>query len=142
MSGDPFFPFLFDLLADVLNILLRNAKNLDYLKDLGSIGSFEGILNLHFANDTLLFLEVKTEYIKVLNWILVAFEDLYGLKINFDKCKITPLNISDKKGYNLAQILGCTIFHLPITYLSVSSYNKTLIKDHCNFLLEKIEKKN
>jgi hypothetical protein len=51
----------------VLNILLRNAKNLDYLKDLGSIGSFEGILNLHFANDTLLFLEVKTEYIKVLN---------------------------------------------------------------------------
>jgi hypothetical protein len=67
MSGDPLFPFLFDLLADVLNILLRNAKNLDYLKDLGSIGSFEGILNLHFANDTLLFLEVKTEYIKVLN---------------------------------------------------------------------------
>jgi hypothetical protein len=52
--------------VDVLNILLRNAKNLGYLQGLGSIGSFEGILNVHFADDTLLFLEVKAEYIKVL----------------------------------------------------------------------------
>jgi hypothetical protein len=52
--------------VDVLNILLRNAKNLGYLKGLGSIGSFEGILNLHFIDDTLLFLEAKVEYIEVL----------------------------------------------------------------------------
>jgi Reverse transcriptase (RNA-dependent DNA polymerase) len=110
--------------ADVLNILLRNAKNL------GSTGSFEGILNLHFADDTLLFLETKAEYIEVLKWILVAFEDLSGLKINFDKCEMVPLNISDEEGYNLAQILGCKISHLPITYLRVSLHNKTLIKDH------------
>jgi Reverse transcriptase (RNA-dependent DNA polymerase) len=65
-EGDPLSPFLFDLVADVLNILLRNAKNLSYLKGLGSIGSFEGILNLHFIDDTMLFLEAKAEYIEVL----------------------------------------------------------------------------
>jgi hypothetical protein len=53
--------------ADVLNILLKNAKHLGYLKGLGSIGSFEGILNLHFADNILLFVEAKAEYIEVLN---------------------------------------------------------------------------
>jgi Reverse transcriptase (RNA-dependent DNA polymerase) len=129
-QGDPLSPFLFDLVADVLNILLKNDKNLGYLKGLGSIGSFEGILNLHFADDTLLFLEAKTEYIEILKWILVAFEDLSGLKINFDKCEMVPFNISDEEEYNLAQILGCTISHLTITYLGVPLHNKTLTKDH------------
>jgi hypothetical protein len=45
---------------------LRNAKNLEYLRGIGSIGFFEGILNLHFADDTLLFLEAKAEYIEIL----------------------------------------------------------------------------
>jgi hypothetical protein len=116
--------------ADVLNILLRNAKILGYLKGLGSIESFEGILNLHFADDTLLFLEAKIEYIEVLKWILVAFEDISGLKINFDNCETVPLNISNEKRDNLAQILGRKIFHLPITYIEVSLHNKTLTKDH------------
>jgi Reverse transcriptase (RNA-dependent DNA polymerase) len=65
-QGDPLSPFLFDLVADVLNILLQNARHLGYLKGLDSIGSFEGILNLHFVDDTLLFVEVKAEYIEVL----------------------------------------------------------------------------
>jgi Reverse transcriptase (RNA-dependent DNA polymerase) len=65
-QGDPLSSFLFDLVADVLNILVQNAKNLGYLQGLSAIGSFEGILNLHFADDTLLFLEAKAEYIEML----------------------------------------------------------------------------
>jgi hypothetical protein len=116
--------------VDVLNILVRNAKNLGYLQGLSAIGSFEGILNLHFADDTLLFLETKAEYIEMLKWILIAFEDLSGFKINFDKCEMVPLNISDVEGYNLAHILGCKIFHLPTTYLGVPLHHKTLTKKH------------
>jgi Reverse transcriptase (RNA-dependent DNA polymerase) len=129
-QGDPLSYFLFDIVDDVLNILLRNAKNLGYLKDLGSIGFFEGILNLHFTDDTLLFLEVKTKYIEFLKWNLVAFEDLSGLKIIFDKYEMVPLNISDEEGYSLTQILGCKISNMPITYLGVPLHNKSLTKDH------------
>jgi hypothetical protein len=41
--------FLFDLVADVLNILLGNAKKQGFLKGLGAIGEFSGLINLHFA---------------------------------------------------------------------------------------------
>jgi Reverse transcriptase (RNA-dependent DNA polymerase) len=53
---DPLSLFLFDLVADVFNKLLNNAQQLGYLKGLGKVDSFKCILNLHFADDTLLFL--------------------------------------------------------------------------------------
>jgi Reverse transcriptase (RNA-dependent DNA polymerase) len=91
---------------------------------LGKVGSFNGILNLHFADDTLLFLEAKDEFIEALKWILIAFEDLSGLKINFDKCEIVPLNISDDQGIHLTNYLGCKLTHLPLTYLGVPLHFK------------------
>jgi hypothetical protein len=42
--------------ADILNKLLNNAQQLGYLKGLEKVDSFKGILNLNFADDTLLFL--------------------------------------------------------------------------------------
>jgi hypothetical protein len=99
------------------------------------------LINLYFVDDTLLFLEAKTKYIKVLKLILIAFEDLFGLKINFDKCKIVLLNILNEEGSILAQILGCKFFYFSIAYLGVPLYFKTLTREHWNFLLEKIENK-
>jgi hypothetical protein len=64
-QGDSLSPFLFDLVADVLNILLGNARTKGYLKGLGVVGNFPGLIDLHFADDTL-FLEAKPYYIEVL----------------------------------------------------------------------------
>jgi hypothetical protein len=62
------FPFLifFDLIADVLNILLNNAKSNKYLKGLGQVGEFQELVNFHFVDDILLFLEANSNYIEVL----------------------------------------------------------------------------
>jgi hypothetical protein len=57
----------------ILNKLLSNAQLLGYLKGIGQVGSFNGILNVHFADDTLLFLEAKEKYIEALKWILIIF---------------------------------------------------------------------
>jgi hypothetical protein len=84
------------------------------------------LINLYFADDTLLFLEAKPHYIEVLKWILVAFEDLSDLKINFDKCKMVPLNIFFEEGANLVDILECKISSLSITYLGVPLHFKKL----------------
>jgi Reverse transcriptase (RNA-dependent DNA polymerase) len=140
-QGDPISPFLFDLVVDVLNILLGNARRQGFLKGIGVIDDFSGLINLHFADDTLLFLDPKPYFIKVLKWILVAFEDLFGLKINYDKCEMVHLNIFSREGAKLADILGCKISSLPITYLGVPLYFKKLKTEHWNFLVEKIEKK-
>jgi hypothetical protein len=72
-----------------------------------------------------------------LKWILIAFEDLSGLKINFEKCEMIPLNISKIEGLQLAGIIGCKLSSLPITYLGVPLHFKKLRMKHWNFLLEK-----
>jgi Reverse transcriptase (RNA-dependent DNA polymerase) len=77
-QGDPLSPCLFDLIADVLNKLLNNAQSLGFLKGLRQIGSFQGILNIHFVDDTLLFLEAKEQYIETLKWILIALRISQG----------------------------------------------------------------
>jgi hypothetical protein len=37
-------------------------------------------INVHFADDILLFLEVRASNIEALKWILIAFEDLKSVK--------------------------------------------------------------
>jgi hypothetical protein len=71
-----------------------------YIKGLSSKGEFSGLVNFHFADDNLLFLESNFRYIESLKWILITFEDISGLKINFEKCKMVPLNIFDMREYN------------------------------------------
>jgi hypothetical protein len=61
---------------------------------------------LYFADDTLLFLEANEHYIESLKWILIAFEDLSGLKINFEKYEMILLNIFNDLGLSLANSLG------------------------------------
>jgi Reverse transcriptase (RNA-dependent DNA polymerase) len=65
-QGDPFPPFLYILVADVLNIVLQNAKDKSYINGLRCKGDFLGLINLYFADDTLLFLEANPRYIEAL----------------------------------------------------------------------------
>jgi hypothetical protein len=105
--------------ADVLNRLLNNAQYLVHLKGLGHIGSFSSILNFHFTVDTLLFLKAKEKYNETLKWILIDFEDLSCLKINFDKYEMVPLNILDEEGLHLVNHLDYKLTYLSLTYLGV-----------------------
>jgi Reverse transcriptase (RNA-dependent DNA polymerase) len=65
-QDDPLSHFLFDLVADVLNVLLNNAQDKGYIKGLWAKGTFSGLVNVHFADDILLFLEVNAKYIESL----------------------------------------------------------------------------
>lgn len=124
-----------------LIIFFKNAQNQGLLQGLGRFDNIGPILNLHFADDTLLFLEADKDYIEALKWIFIAFENLSGLKINYDKCDLIPLNISEEKGQDVANFLGCKLSSLPILYLGVPLSGKALNKKDWNFLIDKIEKK-
>jgi hypothetical protein len=73
-----------------------------------------------------LFLEVTHHNIHVLRWLLLGFENLSGLKINYNKCEMIPLNITKEMGTHLASLFGCKIGHLPITYLGIPLHWKNL----------------
>lgn len=116
-QGDPLSPLLFDLVADTLNKILQKAQSANLLTGLGN--SSRKTLNLHFADDTLIFLEANPWMVENLKFLLLGFESLSGLKINFHKSALVPLNISNNLATSLANQLGCQLSTLPITYLRV-----------------------
>jgi hypothetical protein len=64
--------------------------------------------------------------IETLKLLLLGFENLSGLKIIYNKSSLVPLNISDNEAIIYANLLGCEINHLSITYLGVPLHWKTL----------------
>jgi hypothetical protein len=138
-QGDPLSLFLFNLVADVLNKVLKNAHSAGFIRGLGNFLNLGEVLNLQFADDTLLFLQADRKMIHTLKWILLCFENLSGLKINFDKSEMVALNLSDHEGKVLADQLRCKLVSLPIIYFGVPLHWKKLPMSCWYDLIEKIE---
>lgn len=119
---------------------LSNAQTVGLISGLGQSNSPK-VLNLHFADDTLLFLEANTTMVEHLKFLLLGFELLSGLKINFSKSTLVPLNIQQSLATNLANQLGCSISSLPITYLGLPLHWKKLNVNDWQPLVAKIENK-
>ena len=132
---------LFNLITDVLNKILGRAQRAGLLQGLGNYTNCANVLNLHFADDTLLFLKADKKMIVVLRWLLLGFENLSGMKINFDKSEMVPLNISEEDGQELARLLGCKVVKLPIMYLGVPLHWRKLSESDWLPLIEKLEKR-
>jgi hypothetical protein len=106
----------------------------------GSMDSDALVVNhLLFANDTLIFCGVQEEQIRHLRCIFLCFEAASGLRINLGKSEIVPIGeIEDVEG--LAQLLGCRVASLPMTYLGLllgASYKAVSI---WNGVIEKMER--
>ncbi|KAK2659185.1 hypothetical protein Ddye_005718 [Dipteronia dyeriana] len=84
-QGDPILPFLFNIVIESLSCLLKKAFELDMLR--GAVFGREELhlSHLQFADDTIIFLEPKLEYLINSKRILRCFELASGLRINFHK---------------------------------------------------------
>jgi hypothetical protein len=54
-----------------------------------------GIISMQYADDTLLFLENNLSSPVNLKWIMACFEHMSGMRINFHKCYLVPINVDD-----------------------------------------------
>jgi hypothetical protein len=87
-QGDPISPILFSIVADMLAILIARAK------EDGQVGGLVphlvdgGISILQYADDTILFMEHHLAKAVNMKLILAIFEQLSGLKINFNKSEL------------------------------------------------------
>jgi hypothetical protein len=77
----------------------------------------------------------------MLSKILIEFENLLKLKINFTKSKMVSLNFTNTEGIQFANILDCKVSSFPITYLGIPLYwHKLKNRDRKN-LVNKVETK-
>ena len=87
-QGDPMSPILFNIVADMLALLIKRAKADGQIR--GVIPHFvdDGLSILQYADDSIIFLDHDLEQANNLKLLLCAFELLSGLKINFHKSEI------------------------------------------------------
>jgi hypothetical protein len=108
---------LFNLVVDALIKMLAKAAGKGMIK--GHLDQFRpvGILTLQYANDTLLFSSCDMYHLRYLKCVLMPFERVSGMKINFNKSEFIPLNLDDEHIHRVAHILSCPVGALPVKYI-------------------------
>ena len=81
-QGDPLSPILFNIVADILAILIRRDQVQGQLSGVVPHLIDEGLSILQYVDDTILFMEDDLEKARNMKLLLSAFEQVFGLKIN------------------------------------------------------------
>jgi len=118
-QGDPLSPYLFVIMAEVLNRMLTKAVEQGFFKGIQVGFQSVSLSHLQFADDTLLFCEPKLEYLKNIENILYSFQSFSGLTVNYEKSGIIAIGKEDEWTARAAEMLKCRAVKLPITYLGI-----------------------
>ncbi|XP_028080046.1 uncharacterized protein LOC114281693 [Camellia sinensis] len=118
-QGDPLSPFLFNIVAEGLNILLERAKEVGLIRGVSAGPTELKITHLQFADDTIIFCEAEWEEVVAVKRILRCFEVMSGLKINFHKSKVCGVGVQDDIVQVFAKKLNCLSQKLPMSYLGL-----------------------
>ena len=74
---------------------------------------------IQYVDDTVIFLSARDEELVAFKNMLLTFQQSTGLKVNFAKSSMIPLNLDESEANRLAAVLGCRIGQLPFTYLGL-----------------------
>jgi hypothetical protein len=122
---DPLSPILFNIVVDMLAILVNRANE---------EGQFEGLIPhlvdgglsiLQYADDTVLFLQhdlAKAAYLKLL---LITFEQVSGLKINYHKSELFGFGLTEEETLYLS-LFRCQKGDFPFRYLGIPMHYRKL----------------
>ncbi|XP_057747667.1 uncharacterized protein LOC130966862 [Arachis stenosperma] len=140
-QGDTLSPFLFDLVVDVLHRMvgeaIRNGRISLLLVRRDSIE----LSHLQFADDTILFCPPEEETIKNYQRLLRCFELMLGLRINFDKSSLIPINCDGQWVQRMCKLLGCKGDTLSVKYLGISLGENPRLMKIWNPIIDKVEEK-
>jgi hypothetical protein len=131
-EADPFSPLLFNIVVNMLAILIKRAK---------TEGQFDGVVP-HLMDDGLSILQYEDdlEKAKNLKLLLYTFEKLSGLKINFHKSEIFYLGEAKEVQEQYFHIYGCSGASYPFRYLGFLCTKKISNSDW-KMIEQRIEKK-
>jgi hypothetical protein len=122
-QGDPLSPLLFVLAANMLQSIVNKAKSEGILQSILqlpiNVGYIQDFSIIQYADDTLLIMEAYSRQLLALKALINTFASSTGLKVNYTKSLIVPINISVERLHHLASTFQCQAGSLPFTYLGL-----------------------
>jgi hypothetical protein len=115
---DPLSPLLFVLAADVLQSIINSALQNGILSLPISERCGSDFPIIQYTDDTLLVLEACPRQLIVLKSLLHTFAESTGLKVNYQKSYIYPINVDSSRMEIFARTFNCQI-GTPFTYLGL-----------------------
>ena len=85
--------------------------------------------------------KAEESVLKNLKCILMWYEQISGMRINFHKSEMIPINLEDDEVHRLAHILSCPVGNFPIKYLGIPLHFYVLTRDDMQPLVDKIVNK-
>ncbi|GKV25736.1 hypothetical protein SLEP1_g35131 [Rubroshorea leprosula] len=118
-QGDPLSPFLFLIVAEGLNGLVRIAETEGMLHG-PAVGNKGLTVSLfQFADDTVILGNADSENIFAVKTILRCFELMSGLRINFSKSSVVGYNVSERWIKGAASVLHCGVGETSFMYFGL-----------------------
>jgi hypothetical protein len=116
-QGDPLSPLLFVEGADLLQSLVNQAY------DDGSLSAPILVRGkypiIQYADHTIIVLPAIQSELEKFREILQNYAAFFGLKVNYHKSSIIPINLSEEEGLDMANVFGCQLGSMPFTYLGL-----------------------
>jgi len=119
-QGDPLSPFLFLVAAEGLNVLMKSLVETQLFTGY-SIGDVNPVVvsHLQFVDDTLLLGTKSWANVYTMRAVLVIFEPMSGLKVNFHKSSLVGVNIAPSWLTEATSMLNCKVDKVPFLYLGM-----------------------
>lgn len=74
---------------------------------------------IQYADDTLIIMPAVISRLSNLKDLLYTYSISAGLKVNYQKSFMVPINVYEESTQLLATILGCQVGKMPFTYLGL-----------------------
>ena len=123
-QGDSMSPLLFNIVADMLAILIGRAKQHGQVEGLVPHLVDGGVSILQYTDDTILFMEYDIAKARNMKLILCIFKQLSGLKINFHKSELFCFGKAKDEEHTYRQLFGCELGALPFSYLGILIHHR------------------
>ncbi|GJW57915.1 hypothetical protein Tco_0104646 [Tanacetum coccineum] len=102
-----------------LNVIVTEAREKGIFRDVVVGANKVTVSHLQYADDTIFFGDWNKENAKSLLYILKCFEDVSGLKVNYNKSKIYGIGVNEEDMAEMARWMRCGIGDIPFTYLGL-----------------------
>jgi hypothetical protein len=117
-------------------MLIKDAR-MNYISGFMNSIHPEDVLSLQYVDDALLFLRHSYEDATHLKWIMVCFELISGMKINYSKSGMVPVNLDEDETLHYSRIFCCKVGSFLFKYLGVPLHYENFRREDIQPIVDK-----